>query len=216
MPPFKRLIMSGPFWSLFVLHFGSAWGLQFLLTSAPKFLTEVLGFDIRNAGFLSGLPYLMRMIMGILFGAVGDVLRNKNYLSVTNVRKLFCIFCKFNKKNIETNFPYSYISYNFTSCSSLFIITILINIDLFLAHVIPGLFLFGLGNVGCAPILSVTIITLSLGFNGASTMTNLQNSQDLAPNFAGTIYGIVNCFGSASGFISPALVGYFIRDHVSN
>lgn len=57
--------------------------------------------------------------------------------------------------------------------------------------------------------MCVAIITLSLGFNGASTMTNLQNSQDLAPNFAGTLYGVINFVGTTSGFISPMLVAHF-------
>lgn len=63
--------------------------------------------------------------------------------------------------------------------------------------------------VGFDPFVCVAIITLSLGFNGASTMTNLQNSQDLAPNFAGTLYGVINFVGTTSGFISPMLVAHF-------
>lgn len=61
----------------------------------------------------------------------------------------------------------------------------------------------------------VAIITLSLGFNGAATMTNLQNSQDLAPNFAGTLYGIINFVGTTSGFISPIIVAHFTEHKVN-
>lgn len=46
-------------------------------------------------------------------------------------------------------------------------------------------------------------------------MTNLQNSQDLAPNFAGTLYGIINFIGTTSGFISPVLVAHFTEHKVS-
>jgi hypothetical protein len=46
-------------------------------------------------------------------------------------------------------------------------------------------------------------------------MTNLQNSQDLAPNFAGTLYGIINFVGTTSGFISPLIVAYFTQERVS-
>jgi MFS transporter, ACS family, solute carrier family 17 (sodium-dependent inorganic phosphate cotransporter), other len=53
------------------------------------------------------------------------------------------------------------------------------------------------------------VITLSLGFNGASTMTNLQNSQDLSPNFAGSLYGIINFVGTTSGFITPLIVAHY-------
>lgn len=47
---------------------------------------------------------------------------------------------------------------------------------LLLAHIIPALFLIGMGFVE-DPYVSVALMTLSLGFNGASTMTSLQNSQ---------------------------------------
>ena len=46
-------------------------------------------------------------------------------------------------------------------------------------------------------------------------MTNLQNSQDLAPNFAGSLYGIINFVGTTSGFISPVLVAHFTAERVS-
>lgn len=56
---------------------------------------------------------------------------------------------------------------------------------------------------------------MSLGMNGASTITNLQNSQDLSPNYAPTIYGIVNAVGSSTGIINPLIVGYMTAEHVS-
>lgn len=40
-PPYKSLIFSLPFWSLLLLHYGSMWGLFFLITATPKFLSEV-------------------------------------------------------------------------------------------------------------------------------------------------------------------------------
>lgn len=84
------------------------------------------------------------------------------------------------------------------------------------AHVIPGLLLVALCYVGSisSGYVCVTLITLSLGFNGASTMTNLQNPQDLAPNYAGSVYGIVNFVGITSGFITPLIVSYFTAEKV--
>ena len=61
----------------------------------------------------------------------------------------------------------------------------------------------------------VAIMTLSLGFNGAATVTNLQNSQDLAPNYAGTIYGFINCLGTTPGIFSPLIVAAFTKEQVS-
>jgi ACS family sodium-dependent inorganic phosphate cotransporter len=81
--------------------------------------------------------------------------------------------------------------------------------------VIPGIFLIALTFFGCDPYICVAIISMSLGFNGAATMTNLQNAQDLSPNFAGQVYGMINFVGTMSGFISPLIVAYFTQENVS-
>ncbi|KAJ6646704.1 Sialin [Pseudolycoriella hygida] len=172
LPPFLSLITSLPFHALNVLHYGNMWGMFFLLTAAPKFMSEVLGFKLSHAGILASLPYLARFISGFIFGAIGDTARKNEWMSVTAIRKFFCIF----------------------------------------SHIIPGLLLIGLTYVGSNPYVCVAMITLSLGFNGASTVTNLQNSQDLAPNYAGTLYGIINFCGTTTGFITPLVVGYFTQD----
>lgn len=58
----------------------------------------------------------------------------------------------------------------------------------FIAHIIPGLFLTGLCFVEGYPYVAVALVTLSLGFNGSATLTNLQNAQDLSPNYAGEYF----------------------------
>jgi MFS transporter, ACS family, solute carrier family 17 (sodium-dependent inorganic phosphate cotransporter), other len=65
------------------------------------------------------------------------------------------------------------------------------------------------------PMVSIALLTLSLGFNGAATITSGQNAQDLAPNFAGSLFGITNFVATMSGFISPLVVSYFTREQVS-
>lgn len=95
-------------------------------------------------------------------------------------------------------------------------VTIFTNKSYFLAHILPGVLLFAQTLTGCDVTWAIVLITFSLGFNGASTLTSLQNSQDLAPNFAGTLYGIINCVGSTSGFISPYIVGALTAKHVSS
>ncbi|GLV46734.1 uncharacterized protein CBL_13507 [Carabus blaptoides fortunei] len=173
IPPYKQIFTSVPFWALIILHYGNLWGLYFLLTAGPKFMSEVLGFNLAHSGGLASLPYLARMTFGFIFGSIGDTIRRKEWLTVTGIRKWFVV------------------------CSNF----------------IPGLFLLGQILAGCNVVAAVVIITLSLGFNGASTITNIQNSQDLAPNYAGTLYGIVNCIGGTTGFITPILTGYITRDH---
>lgn len=80
------------------------------------------------------------------------------------------------------------------------------------SHIVPGLLLIALGYTGCAPILSVVLITFSMGSNGAATLTNLVNHQDLAPNFAGTLYGIANGIGNTAGFVTPLVTAHFTKN----
>ncbi|CAH0725773.1 unnamed protein product, partial [Brenthis ino] len=80
------------------------------------------------------------------------------------------------------------------------------------SHIVPGLLLIALGYTGCAPILSVALITFSMGSNGAATLTNLVNHQDLAPNYAATLYGIANGIGNTAGFVTPLVTAHFTKN----
>ncbi|GBP26975.1 hypothetical protein EVAR_95761_1 [Eumeta japonica] len=171
-PPFKSIFTSFPFLAMVILHYGNSWGLYFVMTAAPKFVSSALGFNLAAAGTVASLPYLARMIFSLIFGAIGDRIIKKNIVSTTFLRKFFCLF----------------------------------------SHVLPGLLLIGLGYTGCAPVLSVALITFSMGCNGAATLTNLVNHQDLAPNFAGTLYGIANGIGNTAGFVTPLVTAHFTKD----
>lgn len=94
IPPYGRMMLSVPFLALIVLHFGSLWGLFFLLTAAPEFMKKVLGFNLTDAGFLASLPHLARFLTGFGFGYIGDILRRRQWMTPTAIRKVFCLFCK--------------------------------------------------------------------------------------------------------------------------
>lgn len=76
----------------------------------------------------------------------------------------------------------------------------------FIAVVIPGCFMVIQALFGNDPILSVTIFTCSLFFNGAVTGGYLANVLDIAPNFSGTIMGMANTLSSFGGFLSTFMV----------
>ncbi|XP_053674816.1 putative inorganic phosphate cotransporter, partial [Anopheles nili] len=171
-PPFWAVVTSLPFIALILSHYSSFWGLNFFVTQAPKFMNEVLGFDIANAGFLSSLPYLARMFSGFFFGYIGDLLRRNERISVTALRKSFILF----------------------------------------SHFLPGFFLLALPFIAQNPMVTVSCIVACLGFNGASTITNLVNAQDLAPNFAATLYGMMNFLATTAGFLAPMIVAVFTKE----
>ncbi|XP_062560564.1 sialin-like [Armigeres subalbatus] len=171
-PPFGKVLTSLPFLSLLMLHYGNFWGMNFFITQAPKFMNEVLGFNLSKAGFLSSLPYLARMFSGFFFGYIGDLIRQKQVMSTTAIRKSFCLF----------------------------------------SHFIPGAILVALPFFGQDPFVCVGFIIACIGVNGASTITNLVNAQDLAPNFAATLYGVMSFLGTTAGFIAPMLVAHFTSE----
>ncbi|XP_014486197.1 PREDICTED: sialin isoform X2 [Dinoponera quadriceps] len=85
-------------------------------------------------------------------------------------------------------------------------ITLLRKIATIFSHFLPGVFLILVGYVGCDIVLANVCLVFALGFNGAAIIANLSNNQDLAPNFAGFLYGIMNTIGSSSGIIIPPMV----------
>lgn len=95
LPPLGSVLTSIPFYALTILHYGSLWGLYFLQTAAPMFMTEALNFNLSKAGILSALPHLARLIAGFGFGAIGDFIRRREILKVTMTRKSFCLFCEY-------------------------------------------------------------------------------------------------------------------------
>ncbi|KAL6438537.1 hypothetical protein ACFW04_004543 [Cataglyphis niger] len=74
------------------------------------------------------------------------------------------------------------------------------------SHFLPGIFLILVGYVGCDFVLANVFLFFALGFNGAALISNLSNNQDLAPNFAGFLYGIMNTIGTSAGFVIPPMV----------
>ncbi|XP_014218028.1 vesicular glutamate transporter 1-like, partial [Copidosoma floridanum] len=171
--PLRYIVTSLPFLVLLYAHFANMWGIYFISISGPKYTLEILGFDMKNAGVLTGLPYITRLLAGVLFALAGDFCRRKSVMTTGWIRRIFMIF----------------------------------------SHVLPAICLILISYAGCNRFTAIAMMTLALTFNGAACQTSLQNHQDLAPNFAGSLYGIMNTFGSFSGFIIPAILGVLINEH---
>ncbi|XP_043489872.1 sialin-like [Polistes fuscatus] len=81
------------------------------------------------------------------------------------------------------------------------------------SHLLPGIFLILVGYAECSLFLANIFLFLALGFNGAASIANLSNNQDISPNFAGFLYGIMNTVGSTAGMIIPVLVEEIAGKH---
>ncbi|XP_047477711.1 putative inorganic phosphate cotransporter [Penaeus chinensis] len=75
------------------------------------------------------------------------------------------------------------------------------------AHYVPAVALIAMCFVNCNSTIAMAMLCMALGFNGASYSGNSLSEQDIAPNLAGTLLGITNTFGSATGFLAPLTVG---------
>lgn len=80
-----------------------------------------------------------------------------------------------------------------------------------IATVGPALFLIGAAYSGCNYILTIALLTLAVGSNGAIYTGEQSNILDIAPNFAGTIMGITNTISNFTGFLAPQLTGLIIN-----
>lgn len=87
-PPWKRFLTSLPVWAIMIAHFSENWGFYTLLTELPTFMKDVLKFDLKDAGLLAALPYLVMGIVVQAGGFLADWLRSQGHLTTTQVRKL--------------------------------------------------------------------------------------------------------------------------------
>lgn len=87
--PWSHIITSLPMWAIILAHFSENWGFYMMMTGLPTFMRDVLHFELQKAGFVAALPYLVLTICLQVGGQLSDFLRERKYLTTTQVRKLF-------------------------------------------------------------------------------------------------------------------------------
>lgn len=92
-PPIWSIVTSVPAWCLLLLQFGNLWGMFFLLTAAPRFVNEILGFQLAGTGVMASMPYLARWLASIGWAVIGKRMHQNSGWSLLNLRKFFCVFC---------------------------------------------------------------------------------------------------------------------------
>lgn len=60
-----------------------------VVVNLPKYMKDVLKFNIKQNGMLSSLPYVSLWICGIISGVISDYLIEKEIVSLLNVRKIY-------------------------------------------------------------------------------------------------------------------------------
>lgn len=75
--------------ALIFAQIGHDWGFYVMSTYLPKYMDNVLKFNILKSGFFASLPSLSMWIISLSSGCLGDLLINRQILSITFSRKLF-------------------------------------------------------------------------------------------------------------------------------
>ncbi|XP_063824890.1 putative inorganic phosphate cotransporter [Ostrinia nubilalis] len=87
--PWKALLRSVPLWALIIAGIGHDWGYFTMVTDLPKYMTDVLKFNIKSTGILSALPYVAMWIASFFFGLLCDFCVKRGYHSIKNARKIY-------------------------------------------------------------------------------------------------------------------------------
>ncbi|XP_041369223.1 sialin-like isoform X3 [Gigantopelta aegis] len=74
--------------------------------------------------------------------------------------------------------------------------------------IVPAIMLIGLGYVDCTqPVTGVVLLMLGVCLTGFQYSGFVVNHVDIAPAYAGILFGISNSIAAVTGFISPVVVG---------
>uniref|UniRef100_A0A1B6JQ30 Major facilitator superfamily (MFS) profile domain-containing protein n=1 Tax=Homalodisca liturata TaxID=320908 RepID=A0A1B6JQ30_9HEMI len=87
--PWWDIATSVPLWSLLIAHLGQNWGYWMLLTELPSYFSHVLGFNIKNNGLISALPYLIMCSLTVVFSWIADFINKRDILPISVSRKMW-------------------------------------------------------------------------------------------------------------------------------
>lgn len=157
-------------------------------------MDNILHFNMKQNSFVSALPYLAMWLFSIMCSTIADYLISHQIFKVTTVRKIF---------NSIGIYILSHMTYIFINISLLLI-----------GQYGPALALIGAGFIGCSKLAAVFLLTLAVGLSGASYSGFQVNFVEIAPPYAGTLFGVTNALANMCGFLAPAFVGVLVQGNV--
>ncbi|XP_074653839.1 sialin-like [Tubulanus polymorphus] len=83
----------------------------------------------------------------------------------------------------------------------------------FIAFVLPALFTIGTGFLDCTRRgAAVALLTIAVTTSALNRSGYIVNHVDIAPRFAGVLFGVTNTFATVSGMLAPLAVGQLTKD----
>lgn len=87
--PWRDIASSKPLWALVAAQVGHDWGFFSMVTDLPKYMKDVLRFNVSENGVWSSVPYIVMWIVSIGSGWLCDWLIKRGTMSITYARKFF-------------------------------------------------------------------------------------------------------------------------------
>uniref|UniRef100_V5GIW1 Sialin n=1 Tax=Anoplophora glabripennis TaxID=217634 RepID=V5GIW1_ANOGL len=87
--PWCPILTSVPLWALIAAQIGHDWGFFTMVTDLPKYMSDVLKFNVKENGLWSSVPYIVMWLVSMSSGWLCDWLINKGYMGITFARKFF-------------------------------------------------------------------------------------------------------------------------------
>lgn len=87
--PWKHILTSPPLLALVAAQIGHDWGFFTMVTDLPKYMKDVLKFNVKENGVWSSLPYVIMWCVSMGSGWLCDWLIVKRYMTVSFARKFF-------------------------------------------------------------------------------------------------------------------------------
>ncbi|XP_064482484.1 vesicular glutamate transporter 2-like [Ornithodoros turicata] len=87
--PWKNIFTSLPVYAIIVANFCRSWTFYLLIISQPSYFKQVFHFEVDKSGLLGALPHLLMTLVVPLGGQLADLLRRRQILTTTAVRKIF-------------------------------------------------------------------------------------------------------------------------------
>ncbi|XP_076263007.1 putative inorganic phosphate cotransporter [Rhynchophorus ferrugineus] len=87
--PWKGILTSVPVWALVITQVGHDWGFFTMVTDLPKYMKDVLKFNVSQNGIWSSVPYVVMWFTSLGSGWLCDFLVKKKIMGLTFSRKFF-------------------------------------------------------------------------------------------------------------------------------
>ncbi|XP_071957781.1 sialin-like [Antedon mediterranea] len=89
--PLLSIAQSSAVWAVVIVDAVDNFGFFFIITEAPTFVTEILGFDLEATGWITSSLGIVSCCFVLLSGACADFFIRREYLSILQTRKLFAV-----------------------------------------------------------------------------------------------------------------------------